>query len=132
MEFNDFKIDTFVDERASRYFDLFPEMSGQITVSIIEKHQFSGWHKHHLQYDQFFVARGKIKVAIITPTGDVKEEYLSEDNPKTILIPPDHWHCWRSDDETSFLIYYLSRKHDEYDEIRGTEEEIYKQYQYKV
>ncbi len=52
-----FSIESFKDHRAIRFFDLFPELSGQITVSVIMPQQFSGWHKHLRQTDQFFVAK---------------------------------------------------------------------------
>jgi len=127
-----FQIESFADKRASRFFDLFPELSGQITVSIINAQQFSGWHKHKKQYDQFFVADGEIKIAIISPAGKVSEEILNSAEPRTILIPPDHWHCYHSISETATLIYYLSRKHDESDELRASEEDIFKSYNYKI
>jgi len=132
MKYHDFEVESFSDHRASRYFDLFPELPGQITTSVIEKNQFSGWHKHQLQYDQFFVTQGKIKVGIITPEGKVLEEILTSNRPRTIFIPPGYWHCYHSMDERAILIYYLSRKHNEDDELRATEEQIFKQYKYKI
>jgi len=125
-------VESFADDRASRFFDLYPELSGQVTVSVIEKFQFSGWHKHKLQYDQFFVADGKIKVGVISPDGEVSENILSADNPRTIFIPANYWHCYHAMDEKAVLIYYLSRKHDEVDELRATIEEIKEQYNYTI
>lgn len=127
-----FSIESFKDRRAIRFFDLFPELSGQITVSVIMPQEFSGWHKHLRQTDQFFVAKGAIKVGIITPTGEIIEELLSAEHPQTVAIPPNHWHAWRSLEEKAFLVYYLSQKHDESDEIRETAGEILKRYGYQI
>lgn len=132
MKLHDFKVESFKDNRASRFFDLYPELSGQITTSVIEPNQFSGWHKHSLQYDQFFVADGRIKIAVINPEGKVSEYILSSDEPKTVYIPPEHWHCYHSFDERAFLIYYLSEKHDESDEFRASEDEIFEQFSYRI
>lgn len=132
MKYGVFPIETYKDDRASRFFDLFPELSGQITVSIVKPNQFSGWHKHVLQYDKFFVAQGQLKVGIITPEGKVTEELLSADEPQTLHIPPHYWHCYHSMKEMTVLIYFLSRKHDETDEIRGTVDEIFQQYGYRI
>jgi dTDP-4-dehydrorhamnose 3,5-epimerase-like enzyme len=125
-------IESFEDQRAARYFDLFPELPGQVTVSVIMPHQFSGWHKHQHQTDQFFVAEGVIKVGIITPAGEMIEELLSSEHPETITIPPGHWHAWKSLAEKVFLVYHLSQKHDESDEIRETAEGISKRYGYQL
>jgi len=132
VEFKKIVVESFKDHRASRFFDLYPQMSGQVTTSVIEPFQFSGWHKHALQYDQFFVADGKIKVVTISPGGEVEEHMMSADDPKTLQIPAGYWHCYISSDEKAVLIYFLSRKHDESDEIRCSKEEIFEQYGYMI
>lgn len=125
-------IESFKDQRATRFFDLFPELPGQITVSVIRPQQFSGWHKHVRQTDHFFVAEGTIKVGIITPASEMIVELLSSEYPETITIPPGHWHAWKSLGEKAILVYYLSQKHDEADEMRETAEGIWKRYGYEL
>lgn len=132
IELITFPVESYKDHRASRFFDLYPKMLGQITTSAIEPHQFSGWHKHALQYDQFFVVDGVIKVVIISPQGEVIEYRMSSDDPKTLQIPAGYWHCYYSGNDRTVLVYYLSRKHDEADEIRATEDEIEAQYGYRI
>jgi len=132
MKIKKYSIESFSDNRAVRYFDLFPELSGQITISKIFPHQFSGWHKHNNQTDHFFVAEGSLKVAIISPKGEIMEELLTSENPKTIVVQPSHWHAWKSSRDKVILIYHLNQKHDESDEFRLTEEEIMKRYEYQI
>jgi dTDP-4-dehydrorhamnose 3,5-epimerase-like enzyme len=132
VEFKKIAVESFKDHRASRFFDLYPQMSGQVTTSVIEPFQFSGWHKHALQYDQFFVADGKIKVVTISPEGDVQEHMMSSGNGMTLQIPAGYWHCYHSAEEKAVLIYYLSRKHDESDEIRASKEDIFEQFGYMI
>ena len=125
-------IESFSDQRAVRYFDLFSGLSGQITISKVLPHQFSGWHKHLKQTDEFFVAEGLLKVAIINPNGEITEELLSPDEPKTIKIYPNQWHSGKSYEHKTILIYHLNKKHNESDEFRATEEEIIDQFNYKI
>ena len=127
-----FTVEIFKDHRAIRYFDVFPELSGQVSISVIMPHQYSGWHKHDRQTDQFFVAKGTIKVGIITPTGVIIEEVLTAEHPHTIVISPSHWHAWKSLEEETILVYYLSHKHDEADEIRETADTISARYNYQL
>ena len=126
------EIEGYKDHRADRYFDIYPDLDGQITVSIVEPNQISGWHRHQLQFDIFFVAAGELKIAVISPDGLVEEAVLGADNRQTIYIPSGHWHCYRSFDSQATLIYYLSRKHNENDEYRATEEEILSRFQYRI
>jgi dTDP-4-dehydrorhamnose 3,5-epimerase-like enzyme len=125
-------VEGYNDYRANRFFDLYPHIDGQITVSIVQPGQFSGWHSHALQYDIFFVAAGTLKIGIISPEGVVTEVSLNSENPETVFIPTGYWHCYKSGDRPATLVYYLSQKHNEADEFRATEEEIFNQFGYKI
>lgn len=122
----------FNDHRAKRFFDVYPHMSGQVTVSIVQPNQFSGWHCHKLQYDIFFVASGELKIGIISPEGEITEVYLKSEKPETVFIPAGYWHSYRSGEHQVTLVYYLSQKHNEDDEFRATEEEIFEKFKYKI
>jgi len=121
-------IDSYVDNRAIRYFDIFPEIKGQVTISVIAPNSVSGWHKHKLQADYFFVAKGRLTLKAITPGGVVTEADLTSESPVTCVILPEYWHGWRAYDEEVVLCYFLTRKHDENDEYRATAEEIFDQF----
>ena len=126
------KLEFYNDDRASRFFDLYDELDGQVTASLIEPKQFSGWHMHELQYDKFTVVMGKIKVVVIKQSGEINEYILDAKQPETLHILPTEIHCYKNFSEKSLLIYYLSKKHNEDDEYRFTEEEIQKRFNYKV
>jgi dTDP-4-dehydrorhamnose 3,5-epimerase-like enzyme len=125
-------VEGFKDHRANRFFDLCPDIDGQITLSIVEPNQFSGWHSHALQYDIFFVASGSLKIGIISPEGEVTEVVLNSERPERVFIPTGYWHCYKSGESPATLVYYLSRKHDEDDEFRATEAEIFNKFGYKI
>ena len=125
-------VEGYNDHRANRFFDLYPNIDGQITVSIVQPNQFSGWHCHRLQYDIFFVASGELKIGIISPEGDVTEVFLNSEKPESVFIPTSYWHCYKSGNSKVTLVYYLSQKHNEDDEFRATEEEIFEKFNYKI
>ena len=125
-------VEGYNDHRANRFFDLYPDIDGQITLSIVQPNQFSGWHRHALQYDIFFVASGRLKIGIISPDGEITELTLDAERPERVFIPTDYWHCYKSDSLPATLVYYLSRKHDEDDEFRATEEEIFESFGYRI
>jgi dTDP-4-dehydrorhamnose 3,5-epimerase-like enzyme len=125
-------VESFKDHRADRFFDLYSHIDGQITVSIVEPGQFSGWHSHAQQYDIFFVASGNLKIGIISPDGEVTEVILNSEKPESVFIPTGYWHCYKSGECAATLVYYLSQKHNEEDEFRATEEEIFEKFGYKI
>lgn len=126
------KLEFYNDHRASRFFDLYEELEGQITASVIEPNQFSGWHMHELQYDKFTVVYGKVKVGVIEQNGKINEYILDASKPQTLHILPTQIHCYKNYDQKSILIYYLSEKHNEDDEFRFSEDEIYERFKYKI
>ena len=117
-------IESYVDERASRYFDIFQGLKGQVTISRITAKSISGWHKHKNQTDQFFVVKGHLRLTVVSPTGIVQVQTLSDGIPMTVTVHPNYWHGWRALEEDVILIYYLDRKHDESDEFRCSEEQM--------
>jgi dTDP-4-dehydrorhamnose 3,5-epimerase-like enzyme len=121
------------DARAERYFDLFPSLAGQITVSLVAPRQASGWHRHLRQTDRWFVARGRLKIATVDDAGGVEEHVVvGPAAGEVVTIPPGIWHGWRSYDDEVVLVYYLDHKHDETDEVRATEAEILERYGYHL
>ena len=128
-----FTCESFKDARAERYFDVFPNFDGQITVSIVAPGQVSGWHRHLHQTDHWFVIRGRLKVATIDEDGIVDEcELTGPAGGRVITIRPGLWHGWRSYDTEVVILYHLNQKHDERDEIRATADELYERYGYRL
>ena len=129
---NEYIIESYSDVRANRYFDIFPKLKSQITVSEIYPNQISGWHMHKKQNDEFCLIKGNIKIALISESGIITEYMLSEDKVRTIYIPKTYYHCWRNYNKQSILIYHLSNKHDESDEYRLTFKEIKNRFNYEI
>ena len=125
-----FNADRFDDHRARRLFDIFPELKGQVTVSEVAPYQFSGWHRHEKQFDVFSVIEGELKVGVINTNGASSVKVLTRG--ESLKIPSFCWHCYTSGPSKATLVYYLSRKHDETDEFRATEEEIFEQFKFRM
>ena len=103
------KLEFYNDHRASRFFDLYDELPGQVTISVIEPNQFSGWHMHKLQYDKFTVVCGRVKVVVIKQDGTINEHILDASVPETLHILPTEIHSYKNFSEKSVLSYYLSK-----------------------
>jgi quercetin dioxygenase-like cupin family protein len=118
------------DNRASRLFDIFPALRGQITVSDVCPLQFSGWHRHEKQYDVFAVIRGVLHVGLLNPQGEGRVVRLARG--QSLHIPTGYWHCYKTGLSPATLIYYLSRKHDETDEFRASEQDIFDRFGFEM
>lgn len=126
-KFND--IQFHEDDRAQRIFDPFEMLPGQINVSYVNstKH-IVAWHKHNVQSDYWCCVKGSFKVGLAIPKSDlpgeagdyydIKFEYLSDKNIRTLEIPPGIYHGYSALEPNSILMYYLTEKYNPDDEIR--------------
>ena len=113
MKFNE-------DDRAQRLIDVFPDVNGQINISYVNStSHVVAWHKHNIQTDHWICLKGSFKVGLATGDGEVKWEYLSDKNFKTLTIPPGIYHGYKALEPNSILMYYLTHKYNPDDEIRA-------------
>lgn len=112
------------DDRAQRLFDVFDVLDGQINVSYVNSTEhIVAWHKHEIQSDYWTCLKGSFKVgmAIKQKNGlyEVKWEYLSDKNPRVIVMEPGVYHGYKALEPGSILCYYLTHKYNPDDEIRA-------------
>ena len=107
------------DDRAQRCLNVFPSIDGQLNISYVNstKHVVA-WHKHDIQTDYWFCAKGSFKVGL-AKDDDVEWEYLSDKTQKVLEIPPGVYHGYKALEPNSILVYYLSHKYNPNDEIRA-------------
>ena len=109
------------DDRAQRLLNIFDLPEGQINVSYVNstKHVVA-WHVHKIQTDYFACIKGSFKVGLAIPKFDgsyeVKWEYLSGKNSKTLKIQPGVYHGYKALEPGSIMLYYLTEKWDPTDE----------------
>ncbi|MDP3723061.1 MAG: hypothetical protein Q8R91_06150 [Candidatus Omnitrophota bacterium] len=115
-----YRIESFADDRARRYFDIFPQLSPQqITVSKIpQAGTVNAWHRHKRQTDWFVVIEGRLEAFILTEDKTLARYVLEGASPQCLEIKPGLYHGWKSLQDNTVLVYCLSHKHEEGDEER--------------
>jgi len=123
------------DDRAQRAMNVFKYLKGgQINVSYVNSTQHVvAWHKHNIQTDYWFCVKGAFKVGLAEETRESREqvpgeggqyyetkfEYLSDKNPRVLVIPPGVYHGYKALEPGSIMLYYLSEQYDPSDELRA-------------
>jgi len=109
------------DDRAQRYLNIFKDYKyGQLNISTVNstKH-IVAWHKHNIQTDYWFCIKGSFKVGLATKEQGAQFEYLSDKNPRILIIPPGIYHGYKALEPGSILLYFLTEKYNPTDEIRA-------------
>jgi dTDP-4-dehydrorhamnose 3,5-epimerase-like enzyme len=107
------------DDRAQRCLDIFPEIKDQVNISYVNStNHVVAWHKHNIQTDYWFCIKGSFKVGL-SDGKDVIWEYLSDNNTRTLKIPPGIYHGYKALEPNSILMYYLTEKYNPDDEFRA-------------
>jgi dTDP-4-dehydrorhamnose 3,5-epimerase len=105
--------------------EFFPEGFGQWSHTKSYQGVVKAWHIHRRQVDWWYVASGRIKVALYdarsgSPThGQVQEILMGEDlEPMVLKVPPGVAHGYRVLSPEAHLFYITSRTYDPDDEGR--------------
>ena len=123
------KIKFHEDDRAQRFQDVYKEAMPDTQINISHIHSTDpivGWHAHTKQTEYWFVIQGALKVGLAIPSNnesdpEVKFEYLSDKNPRTLEIPPGIHHGYKALIPGTILMYYITEKYEKvskYDDIR--------------
>lgn len=107
---------THQDDRRRFTANLFPT-DGDVNVVEPVKGKVIAWHRHQLQTDYLFCARGVVKVGVIAPTGRHKAHYLHAGSG-VLTIPPNHWHGYEALTDDVLMVCYISQKYNPDDEER--------------
>jgi dTDP-4-dehydrorhamnose 3,5-epimerase-like enzyme len=109
---------THADHRRAGSYDIFPMLPGDANFT---KHNPDvipdELHMHKRQTDYFAVATGRVKFRLVHEDG--KEEFfiVTENDHKTVVIPPGIWHNYMAL-EPSIMVFYIDHKYDPADEFR--------------
>lgn len=68
----------FIDTRGRGYYDVIPELHGQINVSELQPGLVRGFHFHKLQTDHVFCSNGNMHVILIEPLAGYEFETLGK------------------------------------------------------
>lgn len=104
----------FKDARGRGKYNVFPDVpDGQINVSYSYPGTIRAFHRHKKQYDNWFVVKGNMEVAIYNEElGDLGVFSLGEGDP-VLSIAPGLWHGFKTlGNEEVILLYYVTNKYD--------------------
>lgn len=92
---------------------------GQVYFTTTYPNVVKAWHFHKIQTDNFYVAKGLIKIGLYderddSPTkGQVNEIYLGEHCPGVVTIPPGIQHGWMCVGDTeAYIINVVSEMYN--------------------
>ncbi|KKR55414.1 MAG: hypothetical protein UT92_C0005G0004 [Candidatus Curtissbacteria bacterium GW2011_GWA1_40_24] len=109
---------THSDSRRSGSYDIIPGVDGDFNFT---KHPAGiipeELHMHKNQTDYFAVIQGRVMFRLIYENGKEEKFIMTENDKKTLIIPPDIWHGYTAL-EPSVMVFYLSHKFDSSDEFR--------------
>jgi dTDP-4-dehydrorhamnose 3,5-epimerase len=95
------------------------EKFGQVYVTTTYPGVVKAWHYHKKQTDNFYVAKGIVKIALYderkdSPTcGIINQLYLGERCPGLLRIPPGIQHGWKClNDTEAYLVNVVSEMYD--------------------
>lgn len=99
---------------------------GQVYLTTAYPGVVKAWHYHKLQYDNFIVVSGMMKVVLYDARtesktfGYVEEYFMGVHNPMLLQIPPEVYHGFKCISDTEAMVINIptepyNRKHpDEY------------------
>jgi dTDP-4-dehydrorhamnose 3,5-epimerase len=102
------------DDRARRACDVFgTATTGDINISWAYPGRIVAWHRHQKQTDHWYVVKGNLKVGLMDDDRNVRWIYLTQDDRRTLSIPPGVWHGYMVlGNEEAILMYYITEKYN--------------------
>jgi len=86
------------------YHDKFPEIKRIYVVGNFNKEVIRGLHMHRDEWKCYFVATGSAKFALVDENKNISTYILSSKNPSVLIVPPKHYHGWKSLEDNTLLI----------------------------
>ncbi|HLD91336.1 MAG TPA: cupin domain-containing protein [Patescibacteria group bacterium] len=94
-----------------RFFNLVPELDGQVNVYVYQNTEFKGWHLHQNQEDMIFCVSGKLKIFLHAEN----DEYVCTrvlEKGESFVIETDVWHGIQAESIGTTVIYFYEKKFD--------------------
>jgi dTDP-4-dehydrorhamnose 3,5-epimerase len=104
---------TFADDRSRSYNAIVDELRGDLNVSVMYPGTIKAFHRHKLQDDFWFLAKGNVRAVLQNPLHTEPEvHYLREGS--LLCIPAGVWHGVQVLGNTeAILVYYITNKYNE-------------------
>ena len=99
---------TFKDTRGKSWFDIVPEMDGQIDITISYPGTIRAFHCHEIKTEWMFVVAGEFKFVLTDPAETL---YLSQGD--SVKIVPGRWHGYQAlSNKLGIIMEVATHKHD--------------------
>ena len=116
MKFHEYRVHE--DHRRRGSYDVVPSLPGDLNFTIHNPEvRPEELHMHKDQTDYFAVAKGRVLFRLEDKDGKEEKFIMTEDDHKTLEIPPGIWHGYMAL-EPSIMVFYLTHKYDPNDEFR--------------
>ena len=113
-----YKYRTHSDQRRAGSYDIIPGIDGDFNFTKHPKGVIpEELHMHKFQTDYFAVVKGKVMFYLKYRNGRKEKVIVTENDHKTIIIPPGVWHGYTAL-KPSIMVFYLTHKYDPKDEFR--------------
>ncbi len=102
------------DTRGKSFYDIIPEIKGQIDITLNYPGTIRAFHKHLIHTEYIFVIEGELKVRLTHP-----DEILYLSSGEMVKIIPSRWHGYQVlGDQPCYTLYYESEKWTPEDDLR--------------
>jgi len=104
----------FKDARGRGKYNVFPDVpDGQINVSYSYPGTIRAFHRHRNQFDNWFVVKGNLEVALYYPVQEKLELISLGEGDSVLEIPPFVWHGFKVlGNEEAILLYYVTNRYN--------------------
>lgn len=97
----------FKDTRGKSWYDIIPEVDGQIDITVNYPGTIRAFHRHEQKVEWMAVITGEVKFVLTDPD---EEFYASQGD--VIRIDPLRWHGYQALQKEAIVLEYSDKKHD--------------------
>jgi dTDP-4-dehydrorhamnose 3,5-epimerase len=98
----------FKDTRGKSWYDLVPEMDGQIDITVNYPGTIRAFHWHDKKIEWMFIVEGEVKFVLTDPMETI---YATQGD--CVKIEPHRWHGYQAlGDKQVIVLEYADKKHD--------------------
>jgi dTDP-4-dehydrorhamnose 3,5-epimerase len=102
----------FKDTRGKSWFDIVPDMDGQVDITVTYPGGIRAFHHHNIKTELFFVVEGDYKLVLSSEVTGNEIVYLSQGDD--YRIKPGVWHGYQVlGNKPGIIMEWSSHKHDQ-------------------
>lgn len=107
---------SFKDTRGKSWYDIVPEMEGQIDITVNYPGTIRAFHWHNKKTEWMFVITGEVRFILTDPQKNgepVNTQEIFASQGECVRIEPHKWHGYQAlGDKEAIVLEYADHKHD--------------------